>query len=140
MFLYEYAWLPSRALARACGARLMEYVVWKNALRAFFHTTYSIVCAAKLREYPARESEGSENQIHSIVWGADDCGKRRRTFSLPVLIQAIVRHSALVSKPLQSVLVMLYSIGTCRGDHVLDQSLPRSIGELQRRSPFWGML
>src|SRR5262249_11156102 len=93
---------------------------WRDTL-----TTSSNVCAAKLREYPAREGEGSENQTRSIAWGADDCGKRRRTFSPPVLIQAIVRHSAPVSKPLQSVLAMLYSIGTCRGDHVLDQSLPR---------------
>ena len=47
---------------------------------------------------------------------------RGRAYSLPLLIQAVVRQDTPLSKPLQSMLVMLYSIGTCRGDHVLDKS------------------
>src|SRR5713226_6200353 len=41
---------------------------------------------------------------------------RGRAYSLPLLIQAVVRQDTPLSKPLQSMLVMLYSIGTCRGD------------------------
>jgi len=43
----------------------MEYVLWKNALRAFFHNTYSLFGAAKPREHPPREGEAAEYQTHS---------------------------------------------------------------------------
>src|SRR5437763_9702035 len=37
----------------------------RNAQSAFLNTTQYIVCAAKPREYPAREGEASENQTRS---------------------------------------------------------------------------
>jgi predicted alpha/beta hydrolase family esterase len=42
--------LPISSLARACGPRQILLVVWKNALRAFFHTTNKIPCAAPPHE------------------------------------------------------------------------------------------
>jgi len=52
-----------RLLAPAALVCLIEWC-GKCASR-IFHTTYSIVCAAKLREHPVRESEESENQTRS---------------------------------------------------------------------------
>ena len=35
--------------ARTCGARLSEYVLWKNARSAFFHKTYLLFFARRSR-------------------------------------------------------------------------------------------
>src|SRR6266567_1394551 len=62
---HHLLWLfPSRSLARACGARLILVCCVENA-RSAFSTQHTIFCAAKPREYPAREGEDAENQTRS---------------------------------------------------------------------------
>src|SRR5579875_2766814 len=57
MFLLSYA--------SACGAPLMEFVMWENALRACSHITNSISGAAEPRQRPASESQATEHQTPS---------------------------------------------------------------------------
>jgi hypothetical protein len=58
------------ACSRLLRSPVLECGV-ENALRAF-STPHSIICAAKPREYPARESEESESQTgsnnHYALW------------------------------------------------------------------------